>query len=395
MVAVLFWLSVLVVLYVYAGYLFALVARDSWLALRGNARFLGGRVDRRTAPAQRLPRVSVLIAAHDEASCIREKIENTLALDYPADQLEILVGSDGSTDGTDDIVRGFAHRGVRLSAAARGGKVAVLNRLAGLATGDVWLFTDANTQIERGALRHLVRPFSRAEVGGVCGRLRLVTPEGAPAGEGLYWKYENLLKFYESRCGALMGANGGLYALRREEWEPLAPDTIVDDFMVTMRVLMHGRLLVYEPSAVAEEETASELHEEARRRVRIATGNFQSLRTLAPLLRRPDFVGFAFWSHKVLRWVAPFFLALAFAANLLLVGHGAVYSLSLIAQLLFLLAAVAPTDALPAGARGPARLCRYFLEMNVSLVRGLVRFLTTRPSAAWQRTARAPMQRAA
>lgn len=383
------WVSVAVCAYTYGGYLLVLVALDAGRALRSNARYLSVGDERRGAGLAQLPRVSVLIAAHDEAGCIRRKLENTLALDYPPDRLEVLVGSDGSTDGTDDIVREFADRGVVLSAAARQGKAGVLNRLAALATGDVFLFTDANTHVEPGALRQLVRPLADARVGGVCGQLRLVASGGATE-EGAYWRFENLLKLYESRSGALMGANGGLYVLRREDWQPLPPDTIVDDFLATMRVVQRGRRLVYAPEAVAVEETAPSLEGEFRRRVRIAAGNFQSLKELRSMLVQPSFAAFALWSHKVLRWSVPLWLVVAFAANAVL-AYRYFYGVLLAGQVaLYLFAWLGRYDDMPEPLRRVARMARYFVEMNAALALGLVRFLRGRQGAVWQRTSRAP-----
>lgn len=394
MAAVVFWGALAVVAYAYGGYLLALVALDAAEALRSNARYLAGSLDRRRRPqAVGWPKVSVLIAAHDEESCLRQKLENTLALDYPADRLELFVGSDGSTDATDAIARTFADRGVRLSAAPRGGKVAVLNRLARAATGTLWLFTDANTMLAPDALRRLVERAEDPAVGAVCGRLRLVTPAGGDGGEGLYWRYENLLKLYESRRGALMGANGGLYLLRASAFRPLPPDTIVDDFLVTMRVLLDGRRLVYAPEAVATEETAADGAGEWRRRVRISAGNFQALRELWPLLGRLDFVAFALWSHKLLRWTAPLWLTLAFAANLALARRGA-WALVLAAQVLFYVAAlVRPrVEGLPGRL---VSLAHYFVAMNAALAWGFVRFVRGRQAATWQRTARTGARKAA
>jgi cellulose synthase/poly-beta-1,6-N-acetylglucosamine synthase-like glycosyltransferase len=389
-----FWGALALCAYTYGGYLLTLVFVDALASLRATERFLSGSSDRRRPRAEgELPRVSVLIAAHNEASCIREKIENTLALNYPREQLEIWVGSDGSTDGTDAIVGEYASRGVLLSAAPRGGKVAVLNRLAQLARGELWLFTDANTAIERDALRPMVARMRDPKVGCVCGRLRLVSPDGAPAEEGLYWKYENLLKFYESKRGALMGANGGLYLLRRSEWRQLPPDTIVDDFLVTMRVIVEQRALVYAPEAVATEETAADFSGEFKRRVRISAGNFQSLRELSPLLTRWSFEGFAFWSHKMLRWCGPLLLLAAFVANLVLVTRP-FYAVLLLGQLALYGAAALSRLGLASGLRG-ASTAQYFVEMNVAVFMGLLRFVRGTQTATWIPTQRPVARRAA
>ncbi len=390
-----FWGAVALTLYTYGGYLLLLVLLDAFRTLRSNAQYLGGNAERRLPSSRTLPTVSVLIAAHNEEACLREKLENTLAFDYPPNRLQILVGSDGSTDGTDAIVRQFANRGVVLSAAPRAGKSSVLNRLAKLATGQVWLFSDANTMIAPDALRLLVRSLADDSVGGACGRLRLITPAGAPVSEGVYWRLENLLKFYESRLGTIIGANGALYALKRTEWRPLPASTIVDDFLATMRVVLHGRRFVYDPAAVATEETASDLAGEFRRRVRISAGNFQVLGELRPLLARVSFAGFAFWSHKVLRWLVPFFGVAALVSNVALLRHGSIYLVALLLQALLLIAAICPTSGLPAPVVRVATLARYFVEMNAAIVVGLARHLTRSQTATWRRTDRTPVRRAA
>ena len=175
------------------------------------------------------PTVSLVVAAHDEASCIEEKLCNSLALDYPPDRLEVLIGSDGSIDGTDALVRAYPDPRVQLSAAPRAGKTSVLNRCIPAARGEVVVLSDANTRIEPGALKALVRHFADPEVGAVCGRLQLYNPTRAEYEESAYWKYESWLKAMEGTQGAVVGANGGLYALRRELFRPLPPSTIVDD----------------------------------------------------------------------------------------------------------------------------------------------------------------------
>ena len=383
---VLFWLSVFAVAYAYGGYLLVLVAIDAGKTLSRVHRAIGGGSPlRETSPRPR-PKVSVLIAAHNEAEVIAAKLENTLALDHPPDLLEILVGSDGSTDGTDAIVSSYVSRGVRLSAAPRAGKVGVLNRLARQASGSVFLFTDANTMLAPDALGRLLAGLDDPEVGAVCGRLQLVSSEGSAA-EGLYWRYECLLKEYESRCGSVMGANGGLYLLRADEWRELPSDTIVDDLLVTMRVVQRGRMVKYAPDAVAQEESG-DTATEFRRRVRIATGNFRALHELWPILVHGGFSSFAFWSHKVLRWCVPACLATAFIASALLVGRP-FYAAAFVMQL----GGLAIAWGLPRSRAG--RLVGHFLAMNVALFVGFVRSMRGGRPAIWERTVRAGEPRAA
>src|SRR5256885_5632905 len=236
MLAILFWVAVLTVLHTYVFYPLLLIVADGFEQARSAWRYIGGSERRRTPAQLGLPHVSVLISAYDEAPCIGRRIENLLEQDYPADCLEILVGSDGSTDGTDAIVQHYAARGVKLSRGERTGKTGVLARLIGMAHGEVLVLTDANTEFEKDAVRQLVQHLRDPAVGLVCGRLRLHSPLGAPIVESAYWKLESLLKMYESRRGCVMGANGGGYAGRQHRFPPVPEGTEVVDFMGALGV---------------------------------------------------------------------------------------------------------------------------------------------------------------
>jgi cellulose synthase/poly-beta-1,6-N-acetylglucosamine synthase-like glycosyltransferase len=358
-----------------------------WLLLL--ARLRPGRTGVPPRPAD-WPAVSLVVAAHDEADCIGEKLRNSLALDYPADRLEVLIGSDGSTDRTDDIVAGQLDPRIRLSAAPRAGKTSVLNRCIPEARSEIVVLSDANTRIEAGALKALVRHFEDADVGAVCGRLQLYNPTRAEYEESAYWKYESWLKALEGTQGAVVGANGGLYALRRDLFTPLPPSTIVDDFVIPLRLLDEGYEVLYEPAALAWEETTEDYGREFGRRARIAAGNFQSL-GLVPGLLSPfrGFPAFAFWSHKVLRWFAPALMLVALAANLLLLEQP-FYRLTLAAQLgFYALAWLGSLSVGPSLLRRIAGVAYYFVTMNLAIVVGFWRFLRNSQAAAWERTARA------
>ena len=336
------------------------------------------------------PTVSLVVAAHDEASCIEEKLCNSLALDYPPDRLEVLIGSDGSIDGTDALVRAYPDPRVQLSAAPRAGKTSVLNRCIPAARGEVVVLSDANTRIEPGALKALVRHFADPEVGAVCGRLQLYNPTRAEYEESAYWKYESWLKAMEGTQGAVVGANGGLYALRRELFRPLPPSTIVDDFVIALRLLDQGYRVLYEPEALAEEETTEDYDREFARRARIAAGNFQSL-GLVPGLLSPlrGFPAFAFWSHKVLRWCAPALMLVALAANAALLDQP-FYRFTMAAQVGFYALAMLGSMAVgPSLLRRVAGVAYYFVTMNLAIAVGFWRFLRNSQGAAWERTARA------
>jgi cellulose synthase/poly-beta-1,6-N-acetylglucosamine synthase-like glycosyltransferase len=301
----------------------------------------------------------------------------------------VLIGSDGSTDGTDALVLGNTDARVRLSAAPRGGKTSVLNRCIPLAQGDIVLLSDANTVIDSAAVKRIVRHFEDPSVGVVCGQLRLYNPTNAQFEESTYWTYESLLKFYEGKRGAVMGANGGLYAIRRSLFEALPPSTIVDDFVIPMRILEKDYKVIYEPEALAHEETTEDYDKEFGRRARIAAGNFQSLR-LVPGLLSPlaGFPAFAFWSHKVLRWCAPALMALALVANLFLL-HSLFYQVLLAGQVVFYtLAYLGKRGALRGSAHRVASVAYYFVTMNWAIAVGFWRFLRNTQRAAWDRTAR-------
>jgi cellulose synthase/poly-beta-1,6-N-acetylglucosamine synthase-like glycosyltransferase len=391
MLALLFWLAAGVILHTYVFYPLILILLDAVGQARSAWSYLGGN-ERRRPPAQLgLPQVSVLIAAYNEAPCIKKRIENLLEQDYPADKLEILVGSDGSTDDTDAMVQHYAARGVKLSRAERCGKAGVLSRLVSLAKGDVLVMTDANTHFERDAIRHLVQPLRDPDVGLVCGRLRLHSPVGAPVTEGAYWKLESLLKLYESRRGCVMGANGGIYAVRKHLFPPLPAGTVVDDFVAALRVLEAGSTVRYEPEAVGHEEAAPDHSGEYRRRVRIAAGAFRALSQHRDLLSpRHGFTAFALWSHKVLRWLVPHAMVVALLSNLLLWRSGRLYDLTLLAQCaLYFFAALGLLGTSPRSVRSVTDAAAHFVEMNAALMVGFVNFSRGAQGQTWPRTERA------
>ena len=390
--AAIFWVSVFLLVHTYVLYPLALVALDALDQARANLRFIGGGADCR-GQARALPglKISLVVAAYNEESCIDEKLRNSLQLAWPTEDLEVLVGSDGSTDGTDAKVEAVGDPRVRLSAAARGGKVAVLNRCIPLAKGEVVVLTDANTMLDPAALEKLARHFRDPDVGAVCGRLRLYNPTLKAYEESAYWTYESFIKFYEGKHGAVLGANGGLYAIRRSLFQALPPDTVVDDFVIPMRILQAGFRVLYDPEAVAYEETTEDYVKEASRRARIAAGNFQSLRLLSQLLLpRAGFASFAFWSHKLLRWMAPLWLAMVLLSNLTLLGHrwGVV---ALAMQLgFYALAMVGRERWVKRGAlRRVASVAYYFTSMNLALAVGFGRFVAQSQAATWDRTDRA------
>jgi cellulose synthase/poly-beta-1,6-N-acetylglucosamine synthase-like glycosyltransferase len=307
----LFWISAGFTVYVYLGYPLLL-----W-GLRAALRFT-------PKPQPLEPSVSLLVAAYNEANVIGDKLRNSLAIEYPADKLEIVVASDGSRDATAQIVRAFAESQtggrIRLLHFEKNrGKMAVLNDAVPELRGDIVAFSDASSMLDGASLRTLVQCFSDPQVGAASGVYRLMKKDQARLGsqEALYWKYETFLKVQESRLGAFTGAHGSLYAIRRALYPFPPANTINDDFTIPMRILERGYHIAYEPAAVAYEE-ADEM-EGFSRRVRITAGNIEQLKEIKELIWPPrPFVLFCLLSHKTGRLLVPVFLIIALAANFVL-----------------------------------------------------------------------------
>lgn len=389
-----FWLAAFGIglpVYSYAVYPVLLFLLAAVVQTARDAFYLLSRGDRRSRAGD-LPFVTLIISAHNEEATIARTLQSAIDQDYPKDRLEILIGSDGSEDRTNEIVKSFESQGVRLAAfSERRGKLSVLMDCVGMARGEVLALSDANTLLRRDALKMIARHFQRPGIGGVCGELRLTTPEGGEADEGLYWRYEQILKLLESRLDSTLGANGAIYAVRRELFPKLAPNLITDDFVIPMKVRARGFRVIYDPEAVALEEAPAQAGDEFRRRLRIGAGNWQALwQCWTVLLPWKGFVAFAFFSHKLLRWLAPFMMIAGLIANLYLLD-GLFWRYVLGAQILFYAAAglgwLFHRLRLP---QGPLRIVWYFAMINVALGVGLLRGVFGLQRAAWNRTSRAP-----
>jgi cellulose synthase/poly-beta-1,6-N-acetylglucosamine synthase-like glycosyltransferase len=378
-----FWVGAALVVYTYAVYPVLIWALS---------RLFGRRPEIADVGDDELPTMSMVLAAYNEEAVIDDRIRNALEMDYPREKLELVIGSDGSTDRTAEIVRRYADRGVRLLNYARNrGKASVLNDAVAAARGEILLMSDANTQIEPWAGRRLAAWFRDPRIGAVVGRLVLTDPETGQNADGLYWKYETFLKKSEGRLGALLGANGAIYSIRRELFTPIPAETIIDDFVIPLLAkIRSGCEIVYDPTAAAHEETAPDMVGEFHRRARIGAGGFQSIGMLRELLDpRQGWVAFTFLSHKILRWFCPFFLVGMLAASLLL-WERPFFRACVIAQFAFYLISIV-TPLLPARVRVPSllRLASMFTGMNAALFVGFLRWLTGRQKGAWRRTPRA------
>jgi cellulose synthase/poly-beta-1,6-N-acetylglucosamine synthase-like glycosyltransferase len=335
------------------------------------------------------PRVTIVVAAYNEELVIGERVRNLLALDYPADRVEILVGSDGSSDRTNEIVGTFEDERVRLVAfPVRRGKTSVLNDLMARVGGDVVVLTDANTFFHHDAVRELVTALwrhPRACV--VVGRLELRAAGGNH--DGLYWRYETWLKTLESHFGIVLGANGAIYAFRAHRYRPLPPATIVDDFVIPMLMRQHaGGDIVFVPTARAWEASPAGVRHELTRRVRIGAGDLQALAwTWRLLLPWRGMVALAYGSHKVVRWFGPWLLLVALAGSLAAADRALFRGLFAAQLTAYGLAAAPALRRVPVMGR-VASIARYFVVLNVGLALGSVRFVLGRQRPTWTTTPR-------
>jgi len=387
----LFWICMGLVAYNYVGYPLVLFLFSVVSQAKSDLLFLFHRGGRRCAPSiQYVPHVAVLMSAHNEEAVIQAKVKNTLDSDYPSDRFEFLIGLDAPTDSTADLLSQMEFDQLHVTHFKdRRGKLAVLTSLAQQTTAEILVITDANTRLEPNCIRNLVRHFANPRVGAVSGEENRVASQGSdPAAEALYWRYESALKLLENRLDCTMGGNGSVLAVRRSLFRP-QKRTIIEDFQIPLEIRLRGYRVIYDPEALAVEEIAPTLSAQFARRVRIGAGNYQTLfanlQCLNPL---KGMLAFCFFSHRVLRWLAPLLLLIALGCSTLMAGHGS-FSILLTAQSAFYLSACVGCLLKKLGK--PIRLFAlplHFCSMNLAMLLGLFRYLSGEQKLTWTSTPR-------
>lgn len=389
-----FWICMVIVIYTYVGYgvvLFLMVKVKEWIKPRRPLQL----------PSEKeWPEVTLLVAAYNEEEVVAEKMANTQAIDYPEEKLKLLWVTDGSNDRTNGMLAAYKRVKV-LHTPERRGKTAALNRAIDYVKTPIVVFTDANTMINSEAVKEIIRQFADPKVGCVAGEKRIAAKEkdgAAGGGEGLYWKYESALKRLDGRLYSAMGAAGELFAIRRELFEKMENDTLLDDFILSMRIVERGYKIAYCAEAYAIEDGSANMKEEQKRKIRIAAGGLQSIWRLRPLMNifKHGIVSFQYVSHRVMRWsitpialfaLLPLNVALAFMTT----GYTTIfYSSILTMQLLFYMMGywgyVLSTMQIK---NKMLYVPYYFLFMNVNVIKGFFYLQKRRGSGVWEKAKRA------
>lgn len=388
-VEMLFWILIATVFYAYIGYGFIV-----WLLLKARSLFTVARKDKSIPDFQ--PPVTLIIPAFNEEEFIHQKIENTCLLDYPKQLLNVIFITDGSTDKTPLIISN--HKQFELMHSdERKGKVSAMNRAMKAVKTPYVIFCDANTLLNKSAIKEIVKHYADSEVGGVAGEKRVINAgqsDSASAGEGLYWKYESTLKRLDSDFYTVVGAAGELFSFKTDLFEEVPEQVLLDDFIISLKICEKGFRVIYEPDAYAIEQPSANIGEEQKRKVRISAGAFQSIIMMKSLLNVFKYprLSFLYISHRVLRWaVCPFFLPLIFLLNILIVTENLsqLYWWVLFLQSSFYVLALLGWILMKAGRK--AKLLNfpfYFMFMNYSLYLGLARFLKGNQTVLWEKAQR-------
>lgn len=390
----LFWFLVFVVIYTYVGYgilLYAMIKIKRIFKSRRNSQSYASSYE---------PDVTLFIAAYNEKDYVQQKMTNSLALDYPKDKLHIVWVTDGSDDGTPEVLRKYENVTVH-HLPERNGKISAMNRGIKFVNTPLVVFSDANTLLGKESVRRIVQLFSTPTVGCVSGEKRIIDKESdvaSGAGEGLYWKYESALKKWDAELYSVVGAAGELFAIRTELYREVEKDTLLDDFIISLRVAQDGYTIQYDPEAYAIETASANVKEELKRKVRISAGGIQSVVRLRSLLNifKYGTLSFQYISHRVLRWtltplclllLIPTGYTLAYNEGLLSAG---MYSVLFWMQIVFYIAAL--TGWFLENRSTSIKVLfvpYYFFIMNLSVFLGFVRYIKKSQSVNWERAKRA------
>lgn len=387
----LFWISIFIVFYTYLGYgmlLYILVKIKELI--------------KKPVPKELptpLPDVTLFIAAFNEEDIVHKKMENCRALSYPANKLKIMWVTDGTTDRTNQLLAEYKDVKI-LFHPARKGKTAALNRGMQYVNTPIVVFTDANTMLNKEAIREIVRQFSDPKVGCVAGekRVEIHTAQGATAGEGIYWKYESALKRLDDRLYSAVGAAGELFAIRSELFQEMPSDTLLDDFILSLRIAQQGYKIAYCKEAYATETASLNMKEEEKRKVRITAGGLQSiwrLRSLFNIFRYPV-LSFQYISHRVLRWtVTPFALFLLYPLNVVLAWSGSsIYIIFLLLQTLFYILAFIGYKMEQKNIRNKLLFVPYYFSfMNINVLKGIYYLSVNKGNGSWTKAKRGPSEK--
>lgn len=384
-----FWICLFIVIYTFIGYGLVL-----FLIIKLKRKWRGKKMEPEKGFT---PSLTLIVAAYNEAAIIEEKIKNTLSLNYPANQLKIIFVTDGSSDNTPEIIKKFPEITI-LHKPERSGKINAVHRAMQQVTTEVTVFTDANTFLNKDALLEIAKHYQDPTVGAVSGEKRVQIEENADAtaGEGFYWKYESKLKTWDAELYSVVGAAGELFSIKTNLYIPVPPDTVLDDFMISLLIAQKGYRIVYEPKAYASELGSENVTEELKRKIRIAAGGIQSILRL-PKLANPFFnpiLCFQYISHRVLRWtITPFCMILTLLLNAFLVDNdntnNPLLMLLLFGQVIFyglaLLGWIASTREIKIKI---LFIPYYFCMMNYAVIAGIFRYIAGNQSAVWDKAKR-------
>jgi len=377
---ILFWTLLVLIFYCYLGYP---------LLIWGLSKFIGRPVHKSSI----FPSVSIVIAAHNEEDVIKAKLENLLNLDYPRDKIEILIGSDASSDKTNQILQSYQEPRLRLFIHRdRRGKMKTVNELVANARHEIIFFNDARQLIDRDALKNLVANFADPSIGCASGELLFHQVEGGTAhGVNFYWEYEKFIRCYESQVNSMLGATGAIYAIRRELYEPAPSEVVLDDMFIPFKIIEKGYRAIFDGSAHAFDGAAHSATEEYRRKARTLYGNYQIFGLFLGLFnpfKSP--IAIQLFSHKFLRVMVPFFMIILLPLNFILIDHG-IYKTVFVLQIIFYAAAIIGVLA-----RGQkyvifkpiAKVCYVpyvFCLLNFAALAGFYRYISAKQDIAWQK----------